>query len=141
MACRRWGIVRGARAAAGALLAAESDLVEARREAESLAGVQELERARYQEASLTSAELARTGSEVQAVRAQVSAAEAAVLEAHAALAGVLAMPARALDSVSVTADFANGCEGLESVGSDSLAALALTRRPEVGRALAEYADR
>jgi outer membrane protein, heavy metal efflux system len=135
-----WRIVRGARTAATAVMVAESDLAYARREAAALAGVQTLEQARYQEASLTSAELARTSSEVQGVLAQVSAAEAAVLEARAALAGALAVPARALDSVAVAPDSTEGCHVLQSMGTDSLAALALTRRPEIGRALAEYAS-
>jgi len=134
-----WEIVSGTRAAAAAVMAAESDLAQARREAEALAGVQAFEQARYQEASLTSAELARTSSEVQGVRAQVSAAEAAVLETRAALAGALAVPGGALDSVALAADSASGCGVLQSAGRDSLAGLALTRRPEIGAALAEYA--
>jgi outer membrane protein TolC len=134
-----YGIVRGTRAAVSDVLAAESDLTQAGREADALAEVQKLERARYQEATLTGAELARTASEAQAARGQVSAAEAAVLGARAALAGALAVPARALDSVQVTADSGTGCASVGSAGPDSLATLALTRRPEMGRALAEYA--
>jgi len=134
-----WEVVIGTRAAAAAVMAAESDLAQARREAEALAGVQAFEQARYQEASLTSAELARTSSEVQGVRAQVSAAEADVLETRAPLAGALAVPASALDSVAVAADTTGGCGMLQSPGRDSLAALTLTRRPEIGQVLAEYA--
>lgn len=134
-----WGILSSTRVAAAALAATESDLMQARREAAALMGVQTLEQVRYQEASLTGAELARTSSEVQAVRAQVSAAEAAVLEARAALAGSLAVPARAVDAIEVAADSSAGCGMLASAGSDSLASMALTRRPEIGRVLAEYA--
>jgi outer membrane protein TolC len=134
-----WDVVRGARAAAAAVAFAESDLAQARREAEALAGLQSLELARYREASLTSAELARTGAEVQGARAQVSAAEAAVLETRAALAGTLAVPTRALEAIEVRIDDTTGCAALEAEGDDSLAASALTRRPEIARALAEYA--
>ncbi len=134
-----WRTVGTVRSAALAVVAAEADLGSSRREVESLVGVQALERARYQEASLTSGELARTGSEVQDARARASAAEAAVLETRAALAGVLAVPQVAVDSLEVTAVAGGGCAALDSVTSDSMAALALTQRPEVGRALAEYA--
>ena len=134
-----YGIVRGTRAAVSAVLAAESDRAQARRESDALGEVQRLEQARYQEASLTAAELARTVSEAQAARGQVSAAEAAVLAARAALAGALAVPARALDSVEVVADSGGGCASVDSAGPDSLATLALTRRPEIGRVLAQYA--
>jgi outer membrane protein TolC len=135
-----WGIVRGTRGAAPPVAAAESDLTRARREAETLAGLQSLELARYREASLTSAELARTGAEVQGARAQVSAAEAAVLEARAALAGTLAIPTRAMEAIEVSTESSAGCATLESQDEDSLAAVALIYRPEMGRVLAEYAE-
>lgn len=134
-----WRTVLAVRGAALALAAADADLALAGREVDALAGVQELERARYQEASLTGAELARTGAEVQDARTRASAAAAAAIEARATLAGALAMPARALDSLEVAVDANGGCTALDGVSADSAAALALHRRPEIGRALAEYA--
>jgi cobalt-zinc-cadmium efflux system outer membrane protein len=62
-----------------------------------------------------------------------------VLAARAALAGALAVPARTLDSLEVAADSGSGCASVGSPGPDSLVTLALTRRPEIGRVLAEYA--
>ncbi len=134
-----WHIARDARSAALAVMAAEADLGGARREAEALLDVETRERARFLEASLSSAELARTSTEVQAARTEAATAEATVLAARVELAGVLALPGRALDSVEVVGDSALGCAPLERLGTDSLEALALTRRSEIGRALAEYA--
>ena len=54
--------------------------------------VESLERARYEEAALTAAELARTAAEVQEARFQASAAEAAAIDARAALAALTALP-------------------------------------------------
>lgn len=134
-----WRVAREAQAAAQRLAASETDLDAARREVGALAELEARERARYQEASLSSAELARTGTEVQAARADAAAAEAAALDARAALAGALAVPARTVDSVTVAADSALDCAALQPLQADSLETLALTARPEMGRALAEYA--
>jgi cobalt-zinc-cadmium efflux system outer membrane protein len=106
---------------------------------DALADLEARERARFQEASLSSAELARTGTEVQAARVDAAAAEAAALAARAELAAVVAIPSRALDSLEVAPDSQQGCAALGPLGADSLGVLALTRRPEMGRVLAEYA--
>ncbi len=134
-----WRIVQRTRAAAAALAGAEAGLAQARREVEAVRDVQALERGRYQEASLGSAELARTGAEVEAARAQVSAAEGSALAARAELAGALALPAAALEAVAVAPVRSVGCTLPDSAGADSMAVLSLTRRPEIARALAEYA--
>jgi outer membrane protein TolC len=134
-----WRIARDAQAAALRLAASEADLAAARREVEALSDLESRERARFQEASLSSAELARTGTEVQAARAEAAAAEGAALAARADLAGTLAVPSRALDSVEVADDPAADCATLGLLGPDSLGTLALTRRPEMGRVLADYA--
>jgi outer membrane protein TolC len=134
-----WRIARETEAAAQRLFGSEIDLDAARREVAALAGLEARERARYQEASLSSAELARTGTEVQAARADAAAAEAAVLDARAALAGALGMPSRALDSLTVSGDSAADCSTVGQMEPDSIEMLALTARPEMGRALAEYA--
>jgi outer membrane protein, heavy metal efflux system len=134
-----WRIVQRTRAAAAALVSAEAGLGQARREAEAVRDVQLLERGRYQEASLGSAELARTGAELEAARAQVSAAAGAVLGARAELAGALALPAAAIETLAITPVRSAGCTLLDSAIVDSMAVLSLTRRPELARALAEYA--
>ncbi len=134
-----WRIVQRTRAAAAALVSAEAGLGQARREAEAVREVQMLERGRYQEASLGTAELARTRAEVEAARAQVTAAAAAALVARAELAGALALPAAALETIAVTPVRSAGCTLLDFASVDSMAVLSLTRRPELARALAEYA--
>jgi outer membrane protein, heavy metal efflux system len=134
-----WSVARETQAAAQRLAGSEADLEAARHEVGALADLEIRERARYQEASLSSAELARTGTEVQAARVDAAAAQAAALDARAALAGALAMPARALDSVTVVTDSTTSCAALDALGADSVETLALTARPEMGRALANYA--
>jgi outer membrane protein TolC len=134
-----WRIARDAANAAVALAAAEADLAQARREVDALVDLEERERARFQEASLSSAELARTGTEVQAARTAAAGLRAQALAARAALAGALAVPLAAVDSLVVAPETAPDCVALAALGADSLAALALGRRPEIGRALAEYA--
>jgi cobalt-zinc-cadmium efflux system outer membrane protein len=134
-----WRIARDAGAAAIGLAYSDADLAQARREIEALAEVEDRERARFQEASLSSAELARTGTEVQAARSAAAGTESEALSARAALAGILAVPLRALDSLVVVPERAPDCIALNAIGGDSLSVLALTRRPEIGRALADYA--
>lgn len=134
-----WRIAGEAREAALALATADLERAESVREARALAEVESLERTRYQEAALTAAELARTAAEVQEARFRVSTAEAGALDARAALAGVVALPLGALDSLDVQPEPASRCISIADIGDDSLASLALTRRPEIGRALAEYA--
>lgn len=134
-----WRIVQRTRGAAAALAFAEAETAQGRREVDALLEVEALAHARYEEAAVTSAELARIASEVQGARAQVSAAAGTTVAARAELAGALALPAGALDSVAVVATPSAGCTLLGSAGGDSMAALALTRRPEIARALAAYA--
>ena len=134
-----WRIAGEARAAALALATADLERAESVREARALEEVESLERTRYQEAALTAAELARTAAEVQEARFRVSTAEAGALDARATLAGMLALPLGALDSLEVQPEPAGGCASVDGAGDDSLATLALTRRPEIGGALAEYA--
>jgi cobalt-zinc-cadmium efflux system outer membrane protein len=134
-----WRIASETRSAALALASADAERVGAEREAGALTEVESLERARYEEAALTAAELARTAAEVQDARFRASAAEAAAIDARTALAALTALPPAALDGAEVEAEPGSACASLVALGDDSLAALALTRRPEIGGALAEYA--
>jgi cobalt-zinc-cadmium efflux system outer membrane protein len=134
-----WRIASETRGAALALASAEAERADADREAGALVEVQSLERARYEEAALTAAELARTAAEVQDARFRASAAQAAAIDARVALAALTALPPAALDGAEVEAEAGSGCASLVTLGDDSLAALALTRRPEIGAALSEYA--
>jgi cobalt-zinc-cadmium efflux system outer membrane protein len=134
-----WRVVQHTRAAALNATLAAAELEEAHRELQAVARILGLERQRFAEAALTSSELARTGAELQESRAAVATAERTLLEARARLAGLVGLPPRALDSVQVMVSPAAGCQTIDSLGSDSLGSLALFRRAEVGRALAEYA--
>jgi outer membrane protein, heavy metal efflux system len=134
-----WRIAVDTRAAALALASADAARDDAVREADILGEIATLERARYEEAALTAAELARTASDVQLARGEVAAAEAEAIDARAALAAATALPWKALDSLRVDLVPGTACTSLLAVGDDSLAALSLTRRPEIGRALAHYA--
>jgi outer membrane protein, heavy metal efflux system len=133
-----WRIVQRTRVATAALAFAEAALEQGQREVAALREVQVLERGRYREAAVTSAELARTAAELQAALVEVSAARSGALGARAELAGTLALPAPALDSIRVAPAASAGCPLGPAAGGDSLATLALTRRPELARALAEY---
>jgi outer membrane protein, heavy metal efflux system len=134
-----WRVARDAGGAAVALALAEAELAQARREVDALADLEGRERARFQEAALSSAELARTATEVQGARTGVAALRSQALSARADLAGALAVPLSAVDSLVVVPEPMTDCTTLTALGADSLAALALSRRPEIGRALAEYA--
>ena len=134
-----WRIVQRTRGAATALTLAGAAVAQSRREVDALLAAEALEQARYQEASVSTTELARTAAEVQTGRADVRTAEGRVLAARADLAGALALPAGALDSVEVALVPSPGCTLRQSASADSMAALALTRRPEIARALAAYA--
>jgi outer membrane protein TolC len=133
-----WSTVMGVRDAATTVAGLEQDATQARAAVAGLMRVDSLERARYDEGSLPASELARTRADVQDAVVQASAAESAALEARAALAGSMALPARALDSVQV--DGRGGeCARVDAPTPDGLAALALGQRAEIGRALADYA--
>jgi outer membrane protein TolC len=127
------------RAAALALAHATQVRDEAEAALAALREVDRLERGRYQEAALGSAELARTGAELALARADVAAAKREYADASAALAGELAVPAAALAELRVEVPPIAGCAWADSIGSDPLAAAAALRRAEVARALGRYA--
>jgi outer membrane protein, heavy metal efflux system len=134
-----WRAVEDTRMAALDAVLAAAELDGTQRELDAVGRVLAFERERFAEAALTSSELARTGAELQDARAAVASAERGVLDARARLAGLVGVPPPALDSVEVTASPAAGCEAADSLALDSLDAMALSHRAEVGQALAEYA--
>ena len=104
--------------------------------------VESLERGRYEEAALTAAELARTAGEVQEAQGRGRCAREGAVHrrARGARRRRSARPARGGRRAGGRApEPAGGCAAVVALGDDSLAALALTRRPEIGRVLAEYA--
>jgi cobalt-zinc-cadmium efflux system outer membrane protein len=134
-----WGGATGARFAAAGLAQATGEVVDAREEVRLLQEVHGLERARYAEAALGAAEVARTSTEIQNARLSLAEAEHAVFDARAALAAALAVPVLAVESVEPDVTTPAGCSSLDSTGVDTFVAGALGRRHEVGLALGEYA--
>jgi outer membrane protein TolC len=134
-----WGTVGAVRRATGMVARSSDEVAGARAEVRLLEQVHQLERARYAEAALGASELARTATETQAARLALAEAERGALESRAGLAATLAVSVRAVDSIEPVLGPADACAWVESVGTDSLAALALARRQEVAVALGEYA--
>jgi cobalt-zinc-cadmium efflux system outer membrane protein len=134
-----WRVVRDVRAAALAVALAEGERASVSRELTAMTSVQQLERQRFAEAAVTSSEVARTSSDVAVVEGAVAATERELIEARAGLAVAIGLPPRALDTVRVAPVLSSDCLRFDSLGADSLEAVALSARPEIARALAGYA--
>jgi outer membrane protein TolC len=134
-----WAVATDTRQAAAGLAQASGEVDDARAEVRLLEQVQVLERARYEEGALGTPDLARTSTEIQNARLSLAEAEHAVLRARATLAGALAVPVGALDSVEPALTSQAGCPALDSADADALVAQALSRRHEVPLALGNYA--
>lgn len=131
-----WRAGRMVRAAAVELGAARERLADAVLGVERTSAFAERLRRRYAEGALSRSELAAVESEEADARAAAIREREAVAAATGALARTAGLPSEALDSVALVADSQPPCP---AAGVDSLQALALRRRPEIGRALAEYA--
>jgi len=131
-----WRMTRAVRAAAVGLAAARERLADAAAGAGRVAAFAERLRRRYAEGTLSRSELAAIESEEADARAAASREREAVAAARVALAQAAGLPPRELDSLPIAAEPAPACP---TAGEDSLQAVALRRRPEVGRGLAEYA--
>jgi len=134
-----WRILQEVRLASAAVQQSEESARQLGAELDVLQQVRDLEQRRFAEASLTGTELARTTAEVQSARAALAGAERRQIQARAELARVVGLPPRILAPLSVQSPRPLGCGVLDSVAIDSLERLALSRRPEIARALAEYA--
>jgi outer membrane protein TolC len=134
-----WWAATDTRKAAASLAQASREAEDAREEVQRLEELHGLERARYAEAALGAAEVARTSTEIQNARLSLAEVEHEVLAARAALAAALAVPLRAVETVEPAITTASGCSSLDRVGADSFVAGALGRRHEVSLALGEYA--
>ena len=129
----------GAHQAAVAALGVDGDLADARAENQVLSDLLQLVRARYQEGSVSLADLAQVEAEQQAAvvaRAQAARARAA---ARSTLAGTLAVPVDEALEVPIVEDVGGECAVVDTLDAGQLQALALRRRDDVGAALAEYA--
>jgi outer membrane protein, heavy metal efflux system len=134
-----WGVATDTRTAAAGLAQATGEVADARQEVRLLETVHALERARFAEAALGAAEVARTSGQIQDARLSLAEAEHAVFTARASLAAALAVPVRAIETVEPAIDTPAWCSALDTIGADSFVAGALGRRQEVSLALAEYA--
>jgi outer membrane protein TolC len=134
-----WAVATETRRAAAGLAQAFGEVDDARDEVRLLEQVHMLERARYEEGALGTSDLARTSTEIQNARLSLAEAEHAVLRARATLAGALAMPVGALESVKPAPTPRAGCPALDAADADALVAQALSRRYEVPLALGNYA--
>jgi outer membrane protein TolC len=139
LATETWRVTSGVRRAAVGITLADAAMIGAAEELSVLLKVQELEQQRFAEAAVTSSELARTGSDVEEARVEVARAERDRIEARAALSVAIGLPPATLHSIAVAPTTSAACERLDSLGADSLQALALTLRPEMARVLAGYA--
>lgn len=139
LATETWRVTSDVRRAAVGITLSDAAMIGAAEALSVLSQVQELEQQRFAEAAVTASELARTGSDVEEARVEVARAERDRIEARAALAGAIGLPPSSLHSVAVARSTSTACERLDSLGADSLQALALTMRPEIARALAGYA--
>jgi outer membrane protein, heavy metal efflux system len=135
-----WNIVQQVRLASAAAQQAEEATNQLSGELAALEQVRDLERQRYAEAALTSSELARTGAELQAARAALASAQRRHIAARADLARAIGVPPRNIQTLSPRSPMPAGCGLVASAGQDSLEHLALTSRPEISIALAEYAE-
>jgi len=134
-----WQVATDTRAAAAGVAHASGEVEDAAQEVRLLEELHGLERARYAEAALGAAEVARTSTEIQDARLSLAEAEHGVLAARAALAAALAVPVRAVAAVEPDIGTPAGCSPLEATEADSFVAAALGRRYEVSLALGEYA--
>jgi outer membrane protein TolC len=134
-----WEVATETRSAAARLALASNEVEDAREEVRLLDELHGLERARYAEAALGAAELARTSTEIQNAQLSRAEAEHGVFAARATLAAALAVPVRAVEAVEPGITTPDGCSSLDSTGVDSFVAGALGRRHEVSLALGEYA--
>ncbi len=130
-----WRTARAVRGAAVELAGAEERLADASAGLARIAAFATRLRRRYDQGTLGRSELAAVEVEEADARAGAGREAAGVDAARVLLAQAAGLPPSALDGRSIGPEEAPICAG----GSDSLQALALRRRPQVGRALAEYA--
>ena len=131
-----WRATRAIRAAAVELAAAGERRADASLGADRVEAFTVRLRRLYDEGTLGRSELAAVESEQADARAAADRERAGEDAARVALARAAGLPPAALDGVRMGPEPAPVCV---TAGTDSLRALALRRRPDLGRALAEYA--
>jgi cobalt-zinc-cadmium efflux system outer membrane protein len=134
-----WTIASATRSAAVTSINADRDLASAVAEATARRTLLGLLRSRYAEGQLSRVELARAEADYQAASVGITEARRTRTNARLALARSLAVPLVAIDSLRLQSDAHSGCATLDSVPPDTLRALALRHRYDLGAALADYA--
>jgi len=133
-----WEIAQSARQAAVVAVGAERELADASAARAELDSVRTLLRARFVEGRLTSTDVARAETDVQTAAVAVDDAARANTAARMALARTLAVPLREVESLPLREESRSACTALDTLPPDTLEALALTTRADVGAALADY---
>lgn len=131
-----WRAARAVREASAELAAASERLRDAREELERVHGFAERLRRRYDEGAVGRGELVAIEAQETAARAAIAREERAVMAARTALARSVGVPTAALEPVRFADEDRATCD---TTSADTLRSLALRRRPEIGRGLADYA--
>lgn len=134
-----WEISQRARMAAIAVTEGTQSLADERVEVEQLRTVAQLLRTRFTAGEISGAEVARADADLQSASVQLAQSARTNTEARSALAQALAVAPSAVDSVAVESDNQSACAVLDTIGRDSLEALALRSHDAIGVALADYA--
>ena len=131
-----WRTTRAVRAAAVELAGAKERRADAALGSDRVSAFAARLQRRYDEGTLGRADLAAIEAEAADARAGAAHEQAAVDAAQVGLARAAGLPPPALENVPIGPESLPACVARSG---DSLQALALRRRPDVGRALAEYA--
>lgn len=133
-----WQLGVAAERAATRAIGAERDLADANAEQRALGELIGLVRARYAEGRVSLADVAQAEQDARTATLAVVQADRQRTEARLELARALATPLRAVDSLALAAADVPRCHGEDGLRFDSLGALALRERSDVGAAIAAY---
>ncbi len=135
-----WRAVEAVRAAAAEFSASLRQRDVLARERTAALRAEELVRARYAEGALPSTELFRASADARAADAAYVAEQGRSRVAAGRLGRAVGVPAAEILGGPLRSPSPRGCGWAESLGADSLEAIALRRRNEIGIALARYAE-
>ncbi len=134
-----WRVAAEAQTATVAAVAAERDLAAAGAIVVEEREVVALIRARYVAGEISATDLSRATTEFQNVMVEETAATQVRADARIALSRTLSIPYSQLAALPLRPEMPDHCTSLGAAPSDSLLALALNQRYDLGASLAEYA--
>lgn len=134
-----WQIGSAAERAAVRAVGADRELADAESERSALAELVGLVRARYAEGRVSLADVAQAEQEARAATVAVAQLARQRTEARLDLSRTLGTPLRAVDSLVLTAGSLRACDGSAGMRFDTVDAVALRARADVGAAIAAYA--